>query len=216
MLLWSLCLLLAGCMPWNKKHKKDEELQTIPVLNVSALEIKSLVKSDNNTEGYVTDLWKENLRVNCLIGGGKNKLILEILESTIIPFESRISFQVRCIYYLEGEKVKSEIEVKGNRDIVNTFNNAVNKVANDISNQIINNLHKDYGSEFLVKDKQSIKADNSYVASRSDDFVDKAVHGIDSIGDSAEKIGNSAQRASSKIVGQSSGINGTVNQKKKD
>ena len=138
-----ICLILTGCV------RRTQQEASIPVLRIGSINIKNDLKPDNNTEGYGTEIWVRKVQNGFITSNTSDELTIEVLKSTIIAFQSHISFHVKVVYFLNKNPIKTQVEIKGTEDLNNNFSAVLEKVSQDISAEILRNLAKDYG-EMLV------------------------------------------------------------------
>lgn len=150
MLLYVLCILLAGCMPINKQEVKTE-YRPEQILSASQVEIICNLKPENSTEGYTTELWIQKLSQINKTGTGP-KLTIKVDKSTIItmPSHNCISFHTKVTCLLHSTNVRTEVEVKGTQNIQLSVTHAIEQIAEHIAHAISKNLYKDYGVDKLV------------------------------------------------------------------
>lgn len=150
MLLYVLCILLAGCMPINK-HEVKTEYRPEQILSASQVEIICNLKPENSTEGYTTELWIQKLSQINKTGTGP-KLTIKVDKSTIItmPSHNCISFHTKVTCLLHSTNVRTEVEVKGTQNIQLSVTHAIEQIAEHIAHAISKNLYKDYGVDKLV------------------------------------------------------------------
>jgi len=162
MFIWLMCLFLASC-----SRRVQEEVTSIPVLHIGAIHVKNELKPVNNTEGYGTEIWIRKVQNGFIRSNTGDILTLEVLKSTIIPFASHIAFHVKVVYFLNRNPVKTQVEVKGTRDLIQhngNFSLVLERVSQDISSQILKNLVKDYG-DMVVTPKEKLQ-ERSQLSSR--------------------------------------------------